>query len=160
MTTIPNTPVLMFFLGFLIGAIVFLAVIFWLRSLRIKRINELAQTVMHHVRGDSAGSIPLEGKGEFVPLIQAMEHMASVLRKRIAEAESEQAKLSAILEHMVEGVVAVDAQKNVLVVNPSAKRMLRIEGENLLGQTLIETVRNEKMDAMIEEVLSSARPVS
>lgn len=160
LTAIPNDPLRTFFLGVFLCAAVFFAVLFWCRRKHFDSIRKLAEAVRRRIHDVSTGSFFLQSPREFHKLAEAIDQMSSVLSKRIAEAESEQAKFSAILEHMVEGVVAVDERKNVLVVNPSARRMLSIEEENLTGRTLLETAHNEKMDAMISHAMDQKTAVS
>ena len=47
--------------------------------------------------------------------------MAGRLREKIQDLEQEQAKINAMLDAMVEGVIAVDGHEHVLLMNEQAR---------------------------------------
>lgn len=75
------------------------------------------------------------------------------LKDQIAEAEEERAKLSAILDHITEGIVAFDSQKRILIVNPALERILKVHKEKAFGKNVLEILRSPKADALLEQVL-------
>ncbi|MBI4395110.1 MAG: PAS domain-containing protein, partial [Candidatus Omnitrophica bacterium] len=79
--------------------------------------------------------------------------MASALKKRIAELESEKAKVSAIVENMVEGMIAVDSNKRILLANPAAESIFDFKVSVALGKNILEVIRNPKVDQMLERAL-------
>lgn len=60
-----------------------------------------------------------------------------------------------ILNSMVEGVVAVSKEKEVLMANLSASSIFRISPENAAGRSLIEFVKNEEIERLVDEVLEN-----
>lgn len=75
------------------------------------------------------------------------------LKDQIAEVEGERAKLSAILDHITEGIVACDSQKHILIVNPALERILKVHKEKTFGKNVLEILRSPKADALLEQVL-------
>jgi two-component system phosphate regulon sensor histidine kinase PhoR len=62
------------------------------------------------------------------------------LSRRIAEMETDRARMTAILSEMVEGVLVVDGSGRLQLVNDAARRMLSLE-TSLLGRHYVEAVR-------------------
>jgi two-component system phosphate regulon sensor histidine kinase PhoR len=60
--------------------------------------------------------------------------------RRLTELETDRARMEAILSGMVEGVLVVDADGRLRLVNEAASRMLNMES-NLLGRHYVEAVR-------------------
>jgi two-component system phosphate regulon sensor histidine kinase PhoR len=62
------------------------------------------------------------------------------LSRRVNELETDRARMAAILSGMVEGVLVVDGDGRLRLVNDAAHRMLNMES-NLLGRHYVEAVR-------------------
>ena len=68
----------------------------------------------------------------------------------MADLEEERAKIVAIVEHLVEGVVAFDPKGQVLFSNPSACRILGLDQQHLQGQSVWEVIRNKELAELVE----------
>lgn len=87
-------------------------------------------------------------------LVSSVEGMADTLKRRILALENEKSTTAAILENMSEGVIALDAHRRILAVNPAAMRTLGLfRVETVTGRPFIEVVRDPKMDAWIAEAI-------
>lgn len=87
---------------------------------------------------------------ELLDLGRTLAQLASRSRERIQALESEQAKVAAILNSMVEGVVALDNQGRVLLMNPSARRIFDVGKKPVEGQFLLEVIRNRGLADLVE----------
>jgi two-component system phosphate regulon sensor histidine kinase PhoR len=72
--------------------------------------------------------------------LEARTSQAVQLSRRVGELETERARMAAILSGMVEGVLVVDGEGRLRLVNDAAQRMLNL-GNNLLGRHYVEAVR-------------------
>ena len=84
----------------------------------------------------------------------ALNRQAAELRRRVQELESQRHQAQAILESMVEGVVAVDRQVRVLWLNRSAQRLLGWTPEQAAGKRLVELVRQADVAQALEQAVS------
>ena len=75
---------------------------------------------------------------------------ASYSQERVQALESERAKVGAVLDSMVEGVIALDRQGLVILMNPSARRILDLGRETVEGQSLLEVIRNRGLAELVE----------
>ncbi|WP_203329002.1 sensor histidine kinase [Candidatus Laterigemmans baculatus] len=88
---------------------------------------------------------------------QAIEAQA-LLQRRLTKLDSQRRHGLEVLDHMTDGVVAVDAQRRVLLLNPAARHLLRLTRQSLLGRRLAEVVRAPQIVAAVDAVLSGERP--
>jgi two-component system, OmpR family, phosphate regulon sensor histidine kinase PhoR len=72
---------------------------------------------------------------------------------RIQELETERARMAAILSGMVEGVLVVDEDGRLRLVNDAARQMLNIE-HSLAGRHYLEAVRQPGVVQLLSEALS------
>ncbi len=89
-----------------------------------------------------------------------INRMASSLRDKISEAEGERAKISAILNNMVEGVIACDRTKRILIINPSAETIFGGRSKSILGKNILEATRNPTIDQMMDQAIDQKRIVT
>jgi two-component system phosphate regulon sensor histidine kinase PhoR len=82
---------------------------------------------------------------------RALNAMAASLHGKIADLEQERAKATAILDAMVEGVVAVDGRDRILTMNERARAIfgLATRGE---AKPFMEVIRNGDLHAILRGV--------
>lgn len=102
--------------------------------------------------------LPIFKTLEISSLSIAMNKMASQLDTRIKTIVSQRNERQAVLESMVEGVLAVDNEERVLSLNTAASKLLKIDPEQAKGRTLHEIVRNIDLQRFVARVLSNMEP--
>ena len=85
-------------------------------------------------QGDLSTSIPAGGSAETTTLANTMEDMRRSLVDLTAALRRREAEAQALLQGVVEGVVAVDNARNIRYLNPQAARMLGIEAQAAIGR--------------------------
>ena len=78
-------------------------------------------------QGDFATSIPTAGPAEIGQLARTMDDMRRNLVELNSELRHREAEAQVVLEAVVEGVYAVDQERNIRYLNPQAARLLGIE---------------------------------
>ncbi|HLW35742.1 MAG TPA: ATP-binding protein [Chthoniobacterales bacterium] len=114
-----------------------------------REIDDLVRTVG---RGEQPRTFLIEGGRQAQRVGVALEEI--LLRQRqldrqIGERESGR---RAILSAMQDGLLVVDGQSRVTLMNPAFSRLFEI-GEDSLGSPLLETVRNPALEKIIAETL-------
>jgi two-component system phosphate regulon sensor histidine kinase PhoR len=89
----------------------------------------------------------------------ALNSMAEKLDSRIREVVRQHNELEAVLESMVEGVIAVGADDRVLSMNRAAGVLLRLDPERAAGRPLREVVRNPELQELAARMLASHGPL-
>jgi signal transduction histidine kinase len=85
-------------------------------------------------QGDFATSIPTAGPAEIGQLARTMDDMRRNLLELNSELRHREAEAQVVLEGVVEGVYAVDQERNITYLNPQAARLLGIEAGDAIGK--------------------------
>ncbi len=87
--------------------------------------------------------------GEFGVLKKAVEYIESHSRDRLRALETERADIAAILDSMDEGVMALDEQRRVVLMNHAARTMLDCARDPVEGRALVEVVRDRGLAELV-----------
>ncbi|HEX3844984.1 MAG TPA: ATP-binding protein [Steroidobacteraceae bacterium] len=97
-------------------------------------VKALTDSAVHIGRGDFSVSIPPGGAAEVGALARTMEDMRRNLLELTGTLRRREAEAQAVLTGIVEGVYAVDEQRNVRYLNTQAARLLRIQPQEAVGR--------------------------
>jgi len=102
-------------------------------SLHLSRpIKQMTASVQAMRAGDFRVRVDETPPGEIGELAQGFNSLAAQLGETIEALQRERRKVEAILHGMGEGVIAVDGDGRIIVVNPAFERMLGVEAAALL----------------------------
>ncbi|RMD85560.1 MAG: HAMP domain-containing histidine kinase [Candidatus Dadabacteria bacterium] len=96
---------------------------------------------------------------EFVVLANAINEMAAEIRDRIKTVEAAKGDLEAILSSMSEGVVAIDSQGSVVMLNDASKRLLDIRLQKAEGRSLEEVIAHPQVCGIVRRTLQRGESV-
>ncbi len=118
-----------------------------------KRIYRITSIAERYASGDWSEKILIDGKDELKMLANTMNQMAATLRSRIEDLESEKGKISVILNHMTEGVIAIDRHKQIVITNPTAEKIFGYDTSAAQGKSLIEVTRHPQIEKIVDRAL-------
>ncbi len=102
---------------------------------RVTRPTEaLTEAAVRLGQGDFATSIPTGGPAEIGQLARTMDDMRRNLVDLNSELRHREAEAQVVLGAVVEGVYAVDQERNIRYLNPQAARLLGIEPNDAIGK--------------------------
>lgn len=116
-------------------------------------VRELTGQARLLAGGDFDLRIPVRSQDEVGELAQTFNFLAARLRETLEEISAEKRKAEAVLTHMSDGVLAVDRQGRVLVVNPAARALLGVTGDaqgRALGEVVGEPALTAALVAAVE----------
>ena len=102
-----------------------------------RRVNEYARLVRI-----SPETLPVDVKG-IENLSNAIASLRATLDLQLSTINSENARLSTVLEQLTDGVIIVDANGFIQFANPAAQRLFEIS--DALGHSVTEVVRNHQL---------------
>ncbi|MBN1688697.1 MAG: HAMP domain-containing protein [Candidatus Omnitrophica bacterium] len=146
--------------GMLFGTLVVILLSIFLGSRMTARIRQLTRVARQYAQGDFGEKIRIDSQDELKVLADAMNFMAKSLKERISELETERNKISAILENMTEGVIAVDGNLVIFLVNRNVEEMLQVSSGKMIGKNFAEVAWNQKLMGMMELALKDKTSVS
>jgi two-component system, OmpR family, phosphate regulon sensor histidine kinase PhoR len=127
-------------------------------TLLTRRVRELESVVEAIAAGDLTQRLPWRSGDELGAIASAIEDMAQQLRRRLAEASDEQARLRAVLQGMVEGVLVLDRSGHVILANPRLRELFGAWGA-VEGRPALEVIRRADVEAALAEAARSPEPV-
>ena len=136
------------FLAFALAAPVAIALA-WLTSLLVsRRVNAVADVARRFSAGETAVPPPDYGDDEIGTVARALDGSVRQLGERLQELTRDRARTDALLTGMVEGVLVIDRQGRLQLVNRAAQQMLHVD-ESAIGRPYVEAVRHPDIAAML-----------
>jgi two-component system phosphate regulon sensor histidine kinase PhoR len=108
----------------------------------LRRLTHVAERM---AEGDLTARLLPTSQDEVGHLTQTFNHMADQLQDKMVSLAREQSHLSAVLEHMADGILITDGKGRVQLVNPAAARLLGITRKAALGQSFVQVVRDHRL---------------
>ncbi|MGB4780795.1 two-component system histidine kinase PnpS [Candidatus Methylomirabilis sp.] len=116
-------------------------------------IFEMTTIARRMAEGDFSCKMSAPSSDEIGQLGRALNLMAMRMEDRLAELEEERAKKAAILDSMVEGVLAVDEMNRILFINTGACRLFNVLSVETEGKPFLEVIRNKEMLDLLNHTL-------
>jgi two-component system phosphate regulon sensor histidine kinase PhoR len=107
----------------------------------LSRLTQAARQLAIGKVGDS--TIPA-APDEVAQLANAFNVMSVQLGSQLDALETERAKLSAVLQKMTDGVLIVDQDGSVQLLNPAAEKMFTVNQKDALGRPLVEVTHHHR----------------
>ena len=153
-----TTPLLIA-LAFAAGVIVTLAIVAARRSsqevINRGRATTMMSAAKRYSLGDLTRATPDYGDDDLGKVARAMDHAVHELGRRIDTLERDRARMEAILASMIEGVLVVNEQGRLQLVNDAARRLLRLD-KDAIDHSYIEAIRHPGIVEHIGTALTGA----
>jgi two-component system phosphate regulon sensor histidine kinase PhoR len=125
----------------------------WLFSTSLaRRVSAIARVAERYASGDLTRPIYDHGSDELGTVARALDDSVQQLGGRVEELSRDRARMEAILSGMVEGVLVVDRQGRLQLVNRAAQQMLRVE-PSAAGRPYLEVIRHPDIAAQLTAAL-------
>jgi two-component system, OmpR family, phosphate regulon sensor histidine kinase PhoR len=131
----------------------------WFFSSRIgHRVRAVAGVANRYRAGDlSPGRIDY-GEDELGAVARALDESVQVVGRQLAEQARDRSRMEAILAGMIEGVIVVDPQGRLQLVNQAAKRMLKLDEDLPPGRHYLESIRHPAIAELVAAALAGRTP--
>ena len=133
------------------GAAGYVAAYLLLRPVALS-VRETAEAA-RALRGSSLSARAVRTTGPTAQLTHEFNVMATEMEASSRAITAEHARLEAALAAAADGIMAVDATTDVQYANPAALALLGMDEAEVVGRTLIESVRDYELDALVREAL-------
>ena len=119
-------------------------------ALSVRETAEAARAL----RGDSLSARAIRTTGPTARLTHEFNAMAEAIEASSRAIVAERARLEAALAAAADGIMALDAETGVRYANPASLALLGMDEGEVVGRTLIESVRDYELDALVREALA------
>ncbi|WBW99630.1 two-component system histidine kinase PnpS [Oceanirhabdus sp. W0125-5] len=110
----------------------------------VKPIKNLEVTTERIAKGDLTRRVQVTSDDEIGKLGKSFNKMAMQLESMIKEVTDKQNRLEAILGSMDSGLLALDRNRNIIMINSFAKSMFKIKGD-VIGERLDKCIDNQEL---------------
>jgi len=123
-------------------------------------LNAMRSSLQRLERGEFGVRLDPGGADELGVLARTLNRAQDQLERTIQNLTGQRNQRDAILASMVEGLVAVDSEERILLMNRSARRLLALETQPVEGRALVEVVRQPDLVRFIRETRGASGPRS
>ncbi|MDQ0257590.1 two-component system sensor histidine kinase VicK [Evansella vedderi] len=109
-------------------------------------------------RGDFSRSVKVYGNDEIGQLASAFNELTNRLQDARATTEGEKRKLSSVLTHMTDGVIATDKSGKIILMNKRAEHMLDKKQEDVLDTEITKVLNLDKF-MKLEDLFKFTDPI-
>lgn len=111
----------------------------------VRPINELQKITSTVAKGVLNKRVEILSTDEIGDLGRAFNNMADKLEYSLKEVTDKQNRLEAILKSMDSGVIAIDKNSKVIMINPYAEEIFGLN-RNIIGQNLMDMIRDFELE--------------
>ncbi|QAT40122.1 HAMP domain-containing sensor histidine kinase [Clostridium sp. JN-9] len=110
-----------------------------------KPIKDLEFITSRIAKGEMDRRVNITTRDEIGHLANTFNNMADKLQETIDDSIEKQNRLEAILKSMDSGVIAVDKNYKVIMINPYAKKIFGIN-KDIIGENLMDNIRDFELE--------------
>ena len=147
------------FIGYVLFGLCAL-IIGWFIALWVaKPVHDLARAVQRVASGDETERILKPEVAELAAIAEATSRLKEKLVERGLTLGRRDTEQEAVLDSMMEGVLAVDVRQRIVGLNQAAARLLNIDIEVALRQPLQSVVRNPAIRHFVLRAIDCREPI-
>lgn len=127
-----------------------------------KPLGEMTETALKMAEGDFSKRVEVKNKDEVGKLAKSFNYLAKTLQETQRDLAQEKDQLAYTIESINEGVLAIDQQEKIILINPPASQFLRPELSltEILGKEMMEIIPYKEVTALLRVVLQQGQKQS
>lgn len=146
---------LLLILGIIVGALLSIALAYYLSSRLMAPIVELKDAAVRTTQGNYADKIYIDQKDEIGQLAEAFNTMTYNLKTNLDDLEEKNAELESILASLTNGLMVIDMDFKVRIYNEQFVEHFRIDNIGIKGKLFYEIIRNLVVFELVEQVMET-----
>ena len=123
-----------------------------------RSVRAVAEGANRFAQGDMEHRVASASSDETQELAAAFNSMADTIRRMLRDMSAESGKLTAMLDTMEDGVVVIEADGGITLMNSAAEWLLDISARDAVGARLVEALRDHEIQQVAALSLSSGQP--
>lgn len=139
-----------------VAVLIALTLLVWVSTKSRKSLEKLADTASRLSQGEWTARVPIDPyrkSDAFSEVGYAFNRMANEMKLRYDRSRRERDQLQTVLTNMSDGVLAVDGQGIVRLVNRAFLRYFRTVFDNPIGHAHTEAFRDRGLNTLVQEML-------
>ena len=122
-----------------------------------RSVRAVAEGADRFAQGDLEHRVAGTSSDETQELAVAFNSMADTIRGMLSDMSAESGKLTAMLDTMEDGVIVIEADGRITLMNSAAEWLLDISARDAVGARLVEVLRDHEIQQVAALSLSSGQ---
>ncbi|MEM9672205.1 MAG: ATP-binding protein [Bacteroidota bacterium] len=122
----------------------------------VKPITDVTEKIRRIAQGDYDQKILVDSRSELGELAQAFNVMSIKLQEfeklNIEEVQAQKSRMESIIKSMRDGLIVLDEDKRIILVNESGKQIINQEDPELLGKKLSDFTESEVIQELNQAI--------
>ncbi len=123
-------------------------------------VNQLMSLSKEISSGNYSKRVFVKSRDELGRLSHTFNEMAYTLEKTVNDLQDKNVKLDTIMNSMVNGIIAVDSNSRVIMINSIACELFNITEQDVVGLNFTEVIRNVRINRLLDKTMQNAKPFS
>lgn len=145
---------------FLISGLIILFLIAGIVSYRIAKgithpIEKMTKVAQQITNMNYQSRVPAYSNDEVGQLGQAINRMSESLQQQMARIQENERRLQGVMENMMSGIMMIDREERIMLLNPSAEYILGFSSQELLGKKYNEAKQQYEFTKLIQECIET-----
>ncbi len=115
----------------------------------VKPITDVTEKIKRIAQGEYQQKIDVDSRSELGDMARAFNTMSIKLQEfeklNIEEVQTQKSRMESIIRSMSDGLIILDEQEKIILVNDSSTQILNLDEEQLVGKKLISLEENSKV---------------
>ncbi len=141
------------------GAVVAGIVTFVVVGRIVRPLTYLTDGAQAVAAGDDEHPVHVESHDELGLLGAAFNQMQRKLHRRLGQLRENSERLATVLGSMVEGVIAVDTDRKIVLANEAGRSLLDFVTTDVVGRPLLEVTRSRAVLEAVEQAFVAVAPI-
>ena len=141
----------------LLGCLLLAAFAFF-SNRQTQAFKEIESSLHALTEGNFASRAHLQSNQAFVATFQALNQLARKLQSQKEAQLADDAHFETVVETLKEGILLINEDQRIELINPSAARLLEVSSERLQGHPLWENLALGVLIDLVDNVRTSGRP--
>lgn len=121
-----------------------------------KPIKELTAISSEIANGNYSKKANVASKDEIGQLSTTFNEMAIKLEKTVVDLTDKNIKVDSIMNSMISGIIAVDKNYNIILINAKAREMFGLKpSREVLGSNIMEVIRHHQVNLYLDETIKN-----
>ncbi len=148
---------------FILGALLLASLLALLAALFLSRkitgpISAISSAARDIASGNYNPTLNIAGKDELANLAENIKTMGNTLNKKMNQVLGEKNKLETIVSSMSSGIILIDRNLNIEIINPAAEELFDLNKENIIGVPLNKAIRYYALHESLKSVINDCEP--
>lgn len=149
-----KNQVIIYILSGLISATFFVFILaYYIVGKMTKPLDHLTNAAEEISRGNYGKKIPIDSNDQIGLLTKAFNRMSQKLHATVDQLEEENSKLESIVNSMMNGLIAVNLDNKIMMINDESYHLFHIKINDIIGYNFYDIIRNEEVCDSFEKAV-------